>query len=154
MLNDALPSSTRPKLPHYNMAALSHCQCSPESMVFFLRDRCIQHEEACQNLLSRTTSYLPGWSRAVGINTGHMLAKRKEKSTPFGKHDGSVLRRQPGVIWQCLALTAISDSGREVLLAMWPMMVEVVRGSVLVSRLKPRASCSRHHRSVRMAQTT
>ena len=34
---------------------------------------------------------------------------------------------------------------------MWPMMVEVVRGSVLVSRLKPLASC-RHHRLVNMAQ--
>ena len=45
----------------------------------------------------------------------------------------------------------MSDSGREVLLAMWPMMVEVVRGSVLLNRLNPLASC-RHHRLVNMAQ--
>ena len=68
-----------------------------------------------------------------------------------GKHHGSLLRQQPGVVQWRLALVAMSDSGRKVLLAMWPMMVEVVRGSVLVSRLKPLASCSRHHRSVNMA---
>ncbi len=33
-------------------------------------------------------------------------------------------------------------------------MVEVVRGSVLVNRLKPLASCSRLHRSVNMAQAS
>ncbi len=44
----------------------------------------------------------------------------------------------------------MSDSGREVLLAMWPRMVDVVRGSVLVNRLNPLASCSRHHTTVNM----
>jgi len=87
VLNDALPSNTRPKLPHYNMAALPLCKCSPDCMVFLLRDGCTQHEGGCHNLLTRVTSYLPGWSCTVGIKTGHMLAKRKEQSTPSGKDD-------------------------------------------------------------------
>lgn len=83
-MNDALSSNTRPKLLHYSMG--EHLQFVNAMLVpwdFPLRAGCTQHEGDCHNLLTRVTSYLPGWLGAVSSKTDQMLMKWKEKVYDF-----------------------------------------------------------------------